>query len=103
MTMSDPVADMFARMKNAGMVRKKEVNMPFSSMKLAIAKLLKEEGYINNVEEVAVDDKPGLKIDLKYFHGRHVIDQLDRVSRPGLRIYKKRDELPLIKNGLGIA
>ena len=100
--MTDPIADMLTRVRNAQAASKVSVTMPSSKLKLAIAKVLVDEGYI---ADFSVDDaaKPQLSITLKYFQGKGVIDELKRVSRPGLRIYKNKDELPKILNGLGIA
>lgn len=100
--MSDPIADMLTRIRNAQSASKVDVTMPSSKLKVAIAKVLLEEGYITGFE---ADDavKPSLKVTLKYFEGRPVIDELKRVSRPGLRIYKNKHDLPKILNGLGIA
>jgi small subunit ribosomal protein S8 len=100
--MQDPIADMFTRIRNAQSANKVAVKMPASKQKQAIAKVLQEEGYITgfNVESGA---KPELEIELKYFEGKPVIEAIQRVSRPGLRIYKKRNELPSIMGGLGVA
>ena len=100
--MSDPIADMLTRVRNAQAASKIDVSMPSSKLKVAIAKVLQDEGYIAgfSTDEAA---KPTLTVTLKYFEGRPVIDELKRVSRPGLRIYKSKDELPKILNGLGIA
>ena len=100
--MTDPIADMLTRVRNAQSASKFDVTMPSSKLKIAIAKVLQEEGYITGF---STDDaaKPSLTITLKYYQGRPVIDDLKRVSRPGLRIYKNKDELPKILNGLGIA
>lgn len=100
--MSDPIADMLTRVRNAQSAAKVDVTMPSSKLKLAIAKVLLDEGYITGF---TTDDaaKPTLTVSLKYFEGRPVIDELVRVSRPGLRIYKNKNELPKILNGLGIA
>lgn len=103
MSMSDPVADMLTRIRNAQMSEKASVTMPSSKLKVSIAKVLKDEGYI---EEFAVRDegaKVELNIALKYYAGRPVIERLERVSRPGLRIYKGSNDLPRVMNGLGIA
>lgn len=103
MSMSDPIADMLTRIRNGQSADKATVQMPSSKGKVAIAKVLKDEGYITGY---SVDDnagKPVLNIDLKYYQGQPVIDEIKRVSRPGLRIYKNKDELPRIQNGLGIA
>jgi small subunit ribosomal protein S8 len=101
--MSDPIADMLTRIRNGQAANKASVQMPASKKKLAIAKVLKDEGYIIDYSEIEVDGKPALEIQLKYFQGAPVIDFIKRVSRPGLRIYKSRDELPKVRGGLGIA
>ena len=103
MSMSDPIADMLTRIRNGQTANKSSVRMPASKKKLAIAKVLKEEGYITDFAEVDLDGKPGLEVALKYFQGEPVIDFVKRVSRPGLRIYKSRDDLPRVRGGLGIA
>jgi len=103
MSMSDPIADMLTRIRNGQAANKSSVRMPASKKKLAIAKVLKEEGYITDFAEVDLDGKPGLEVALKYFQGEPVIDFVKRVSRPGLRIYKNRNELPRVRGGLGIA
>ena len=102
MSLQDPIADMFTRVRNGQQAKKVSVSMPSSKLKVAVAKLLKEEGYITDYA-VAGDVKPELSVELKYFEGKAVIESLQRVSRPGLRIYKKRDELPKVMGGLGIA
>ncbi len=102
MTMQDPVADMLTRIRNAQQVRNPNVSMPSSKLKLAIAKVLRDEGYVGGFS-VSPGAKPVLSIDLKYHKGRAVIESLDRVSRPGLRIYRDKDELPTIQGGLGVA
>jgi len=102
MSMQDPVADMLIRIKNAQKVAKKEVNMPRSKLKIGIADVLKTEGFIVDFQELKDAKKPEMVIILKYFEGRPVISYLKRVSRPGLRVYSGRDELPTVKNGLGI-
>jgi small subunit ribosomal protein S8 len=101
--MSDPIADMLTRIRNGQTANKSSVRMPASKKKLAIAKVLKDEGYITDFAEVDLDGKPGLEVALKYFQGEPVIDFVKRVSRPGLRIYKSRDALPRVRGGLGIA
>lgn len=102
MSMQDPISDMLTRIRNAQMAEKKSVLMPSSTVKVAIAKVLEEEGYITSFD--ANDDvKPTLTIELKYFNGKPVIEAIDRVSRPGLRIYKSATELPKVNAGLGIA
>lgn len=104
MSMSDPIADMLTRVRNGHSAEKKSVIMPFSKVKLAIANLLKDEGYISDVAKVDGDNnKHQLEVELKYFNGNAVIETIDRVSKPGLRIYKSSTELPQVKSGLGIA
>ncbi|VAW54488.1 SSU ribosomal protein S8p (S15Ae) [hydrothermal vent metagenome] len=100
--MTDPIADMLTRVRNAQSAAKFDVTMPSSKLKMAIAKVLQDEGYITGFSSDGAV-KPTLTISLKYFEGRPVIDELKRVSRPGLRIYKNKHELPKILNGLGIA
>jgi small subunit ribosomal protein S8 len=102
MTMQDPIADMLTRIRNAQAVQNPNVSMPNSKLKLAIAKVLRDEGYIGGFS-VAPGAKPVLVIDLKYHKGRPVIEVLDRVSSPGLRIYRDKDALPTVQGGLGIA
>jgi len=100
--MTDPIADMLTRVRNAQAASKVDVTMPSSKLKLSIAKVLQDEGYIAGYSsDNAV--KPTLTVTLKYYEGRPVIDELKRISRPGLRIYKNKNELPKILNGLGIA
>ena len=104
MSMTDPIADMFSRIKNAQAARKQSVRMPASNIKLEIARVLKEEGYIGDI--ATRDTGPGKKeieILLKYYEGRPVIDRLQRVSRPGLRQYRGKGELPTVLGGLGIS
>jgi len=103
MSMSDPIADMLTRIRNAQQVNKNSVSMPSSKVKVAIANVLKEEGYIESFGVKEESGKAELNIALKYYVGRPVIERLERVSRPGLRIYKGRDELPSVMNGLGVA
>ena len=100
--MTDPIADMFTRIRNGQSAAKVAVKMPSSKVKVAIANLLKEEGYISDFS-VAGDVKPELSVELKYFEGKEVIEVIKRVSRPGLRIYKSCDELPKVLAGMGIA
>ncbi len=100
--MTDPIADMLTRVRNAQSASKFDVTMPSSKLKMAIAKVLKDEGYITDFSSDGTA-KPTLTITLKYYEGRAVIDDLKRISRPGLRIYKNKDEIPKILNGLGIA
>ena len=103
MSMQDPLSDMLTRIRNAQLAGKSKVEMPGSKLKAAVAQVLKEEGYINGF--VASDDsgKPRLAIELKYFQGKPVIAEIDRVSRPGLRRYSAKDELPSVRAGLGVA
>lgn len=103
MSMSDPIADMLTRIRNGQSAGKASVRIPASKQKMAVANVLKEEGYITDVSSTVVDNKPVIEVSLKYFQGRPVIDMIKRVSRPGLRIYKGRDELPKVRGGLGIA
>ena len=103
MSMSDPIADMLTRIRNAQMVEKTSVVMPSSKLKVAIAQVLKDEGYIENFAVVGDAEKPQLEVTLKYYAGRPVIERIERVSRPGLRIYKGRNEIPQVMNGLGVA
>ena len=100
--MTDPIADMFTRIRNGQSASKTAVTMPSSKLKVAIANLLKEEGYISDFS-VEAGVKPELTVELKYFEGKEVIETIKRVSRPGLRVYKGRDELPQVLAGLGIA
>ncbi len=100
--MTDPIADMFTRIRNGQSAAKTAVTMPSSKLKVAIANLLKEEGYITDFS-VSTDAKPQLTVELKYFEGKEVIESIKRISRPGLRVYKGRDELPKVQAGLGIA
>jgi small subunit ribosomal protein S8 len=101
--MSDPIADMLTRIRNAQMVEKPSVSMPSSKLKVAIAQVLKDEGYVDGFAVLAADGKPQLQISLKYHAGKPVIEHIERVSRPGLRVYKGRHEIPNVKNGLGVA
>ena len=103
MSMSDPIADMFTRIRNAQRVDKQTVVMPSSKLKVAIAVVLKDEGYIDGYRVQGEAGKPQLELQLKYYAGRPVIERRERVSRPGLRIYKGRDHLPQVLNGLGVA
>ena len=103
MSMSDPIADMLTRIRNAQSVAKAAVTMPSSKLKVAIAQVLKDEGYIDGFAVRANDGKPELEVALKYYAGRPVIERIERVSRPGLRIYKGRDAIPQVMNGLGVA
>ena len=102
MSMQDPIADMFTRIRNGQMAAKVTVSMPSSKQRVAIAAVLKSEGYVTDYA-VSGEVKPVLEVTLKYFEGKQVIDTIERVSRPGLRIYKKKDELPKVMGGLGVA
>lgn len=103
MSMSDPIADMLTRIRNAQATEKVVVAIPSSKVKVAIAKVLKDEGYIEDFAKRSVDGKDVLEIGLKYYAGKPVIEKIERVSRPGLRIYKGRDDIPRVMNGLGVA
>ena len=103
MSMSDPIADMLTRIRNAQQAQKSSVAMPSSKLKVAIAKVLKSEGYIDDFAISADGGKAELALSLKYYAGRPVIERIERVSRPGLRIYRGRDAIPQVMNGLGAA
>ncbi len=103
MSMQDPIADMLTRIRNALAVEKKSVIMPSSRMKRAIAEVMKSEGYIHDYSVRDEDGKSELKIDLKYYQGKPVIEMLKRVSRPGLRTYTGKSDLPSVNGGLGVA
>src|SRR5512145_2510464 len=104
MSMSDPISDMLTRVRNAQLAEKATVAMPSSKLKVAIAEVLKEEGYIDGFSVVKAEGgKATLEIGLKYYSGRPVIEKVQRVSRPGLRIYKGTESIPQVMNGLGIA
>jgi small subunit ribosomal protein S8 len=103
MSMSDPIADMLTRIRNAQMVHKSVVTMPSSKVKAAIAQVLKDEGYIDGFAVKTEGAKSELEVVLKYYAGRPVIERIERVSRPGLRVYKGRDAIPQVMNGLGVA
>jgi small subunit ribosomal protein S8 len=103
MSMSDPIADMLTRIRNAQSVEKAVVTMPSSKLKVAIAQVLRDEGYIDGFAVKADGAKSELEISLKYYAGRPVIERIERVSRPGLRVYKGRDAIPQVMNGLGVA
>ena len=103
MSMTDPIADMLTRLRNGQMAEKVSVAMPSSKLKLAIAQVLKEEGYIEDFAVKSPELKPTLEIALKYYAGRPVIEKIERVSRPGLRVYKGSGDIPKVMNGLGVA
>ena len=102
MSMQDPIADMLTRIRNGQAANKVAISMPSSKLKVAIANVLADEGYIESVNVIA-GVKPELEITLKYFQGKPVVESIQRISRPGLRIYKRKDELPKVMGGLGIA
>ncbi|HEY1898172.1 MAG TPA: 30S ribosomal protein S8 [Steroidobacteraceae bacterium] len=101
MSMTDPIADLLTRIRNGQSARKPDVSMASSKLKTAIARVLKEEGYVADFRLESEGQKTTLTIDLKYYDGRPVIDRLERVSRPGLRIYRGKDELPKVLGGMG--
>ena len=103
MSMSDPIADMLTRIRNAQQVDKPSVSMPSSKIKVAIASVLKDEGYIDGFKVSTEGGKSELQIALKYYAGRPVIERIERVSRPGLRVYRGSDAIPQVQNGLGVA
>jgi small subunit ribosomal protein S8 len=103
MSMTDPIADLLTRIRNAQLARKTEVQVSSSKLKTALVKVLKEEGYVAGFQVTNEGAKQTLSIELKYFDGRPVIDRIERVSRPGLRIYRGKTELPKIQGGLGTA
>jgi len=103
MSMTDPIADMLTRIRNAQSVAKTHVVMPSSKLKVALAKTLQEEGYISDYELKEHDGKTDLSISLKYFQGKPVIEHIARVSRPGRRVFKTRNDLPTVRGGLGVA
>jgi small subunit ribosomal protein S8 len=103
MSMSDPIADMLTRIRNAQLSEKNSVVMPASKLKAAIAQVLKDEGYVEDFAVHEAGGKPVLDISLKYYAGRPVIEKIERISRPGLRIYKASNKLPDVMNGLGVA
>ena len=103
MSMTDPIADMLTRIRNAQAMGKPTVNMPASKVKLALAELLKAEGYVLDSRRSETDGKAQLEIKLKYFEGKPAIERIDRISRPGLRVYRGKGELPKVLGGLGIS
>jgi len=103
MSMSDPIADLLTRIRNAQMVAKPTVSVPSSKVKVAIVQVLKDEGYIDDFVQREHEGKKELAVSLKYYAGRPVIEKLERISKPGLRVYKGRDGVPKVMNGLGIA
>jgi small subunit ribosomal protein S8 len=103
MSMQDPIADMLTRIRNGQMTNKVDVSMPSSKVKKAIAEVLKDEGYIEDYKVDENNGKPLLRVELKYYAGRPVIEKIERISKPGLRVYKDSDNLPKVMNGLGVA
>jgi small subunit ribosomal protein S8 len=103
MSQTDPIADMLTRIRNAQTARKPSVSMPASKQKLAVAKVLEQEGYLASVAAGDAEGKPTLTLELKYYQERPVIERIERVSRPGLRIFRSADELPVVQGGLGVA
>lgn len=103
MTMQDPIADMFTRIRNAQARARKDVSIPASKSKSAIAKVLMDEGYISDFKTIEGDPHPELVIELKYFDGRPVIERIQRTSKPSLRVYRGKDQIPTVVGGLGIA
>ena len=103
MSMTDPISDMLTRIRNAQTARKPSVTLPSSKQKLAVAKVLEQEGYLASVEAENVEGKDTLTLGLKYYQDRPVIERIQRVSRPGLRIFKRVDQLPVVQGGLGVA
>jgi len=103
MSMTDPISDMLTRIRNAQTARKPSVSLPLSKQKLAVAKVLEQEGYLSSVETETVEGKSTLTLGLKYYQDRPVIERIERVSRPGLRIFKPVDQLPVVQGGLGVA
>ena len=103
MSMTDPIADMLTRIRNGQKALKTHVRMPASKVKHSIARVLRDEGYVGGVDVVEVDGKPTMTVELRYHDGAPVIESLQRVSRPGLRVYKGKDDLPRVLGGLGVA
>jgi len=103
MSMTDPISDMLTRIRNAQTARKPSVTLPSSKQKLAVAKVLEQEGYLASVATETVEGKNLLTLELKYYQDRPVIERIERVSRPGLRIFKRVDQLPVVQGGLGVA
>lgn len=103
MSMTDPISDMLTRIRNAQTARKPSVTLPLSKQKLAVAKVLEQEGYLASVTSENVDGKDLMTLELKYYQDKPVIERIERVSRPGLRIFKRVDQLPVVQGGLGVA
>jgi small subunit ribosomal protein S8 len=103
MSMQDPIADMLTRIRNAQSIGEKQVMMPCSKLKLAVLEVMKTEGYIAGYDVIAAEGKKDILVALKYYEGRPVIDKIKRVSRPGLRCYRRSNELPTVLGGMGVA
>jgi small subunit ribosomal protein S8 len=103
MSMTDPISDMLTRIRNAQTARKPSVTLPLSKQKLAVAKVLEQEGYLASVSTENVEGKNVMTLELKYYQDKPVIERIERVSRPGLRIFKRVDQLPVVQGGLGVA
>jgi small subunit ribosomal protein S8 len=103
MSMTDPISDMLTRIRNAQTARKPSVTLPSSKQKLAVAKVLEQEGYLASVSTENVEGKDVMTLELKYYQDKPVIERIERVSRPGLRIFKRADQLPVVQGGLGVA
>ncbi|HSC13762.1 MAG TPA: 30S ribosomal protein S8 [Gammaproteobacteria bacterium] len=103
MSMTDPISDMLTRIRNAQTARKPSVTLPSSKQKLAVAKVLEQEGYLASVSTENVEGKDVMTLELKYYQDKPVIERIERVSRPGLRIFKRVDQLPVVQGGLGVA
>lgn len=103
MSMTDPIADFLTRIRNGQAAARADVSLPSSKVKLALAQVLKDEGYIEDFSIASEAGKTTLRLQLKYYQGKPVIDRIERVSRPGLRVYKGKDELPSVLGGLGVA
>ena len=103
MSMTDPISDMLTRIRNAQTARKPAVTLPASKQKLAVAKVLEQEGYLASVATENVEGKDVMTLELKYYQDKPVIERIERVSRPGLRIFKRVDQLPVVQGGLGVA
>ena len=103
MSMTDPISDMLTRIRNAQTARKPSVTLPSSKQKLAVAKVLEQEGYVASVATEKVEGKDVLTLELKYYQDQPVIERIERVSRPGLRVFKRADQLPVVQGGLGVA
>jgi small subunit ribosomal protein S8 len=103
MSMTDPISDMLTRIRNAQTARKPSVTLPSSKQKLAVAKVLQQEGYLSSVETEKVEGKETMTLGLKYYQDQPVIERIQRVSRPGLRVFRRVDQLPVVQGGLGVA